>query len=302
MAGFFAIVLFSGAWARDADQGVLTADEHNPEPAAWTQELVEELDCVEGGDCGRVLGLGWWLQPNTGSLVGLRDLRGYDLPVSEDTHRLMTALSSPPRGPWYPVEEAPSMNLLRFAAVRVLLAEEEPETEEPLEAIPLSAAPVGAWRLPGLRPRAWLSPSAQPVEGPGLALAAISQSDLRSAPPVEGLDEALQGEGEIVPVDLAEPGASRRRVLLQTDRPSFLVIAESWAPGWTALLDGEPVKVFRVGGAFMGVSIPSGEHELTMAYRPKGWIIGCWGGASGWAILMGLIWLRRRSSRPADRS
>ena len=211
----------------------------------------------------------------------------------------MDALSSPPQGPWYPVENVPSLHLLRFAGVRALLSDTEPDSAESLESIPLGSAPVQAWRVPGEIPRAWLAPRAQPVGDPGVALAAISESDLRSDPPVEGLAQPLQGEGTMVPVSVEELGASRRRMMLKTDHASLLVLSESWAPGWMATLNGKEVPVLRVGGAFMGVEVQAGESELRLEYRPRGWSLGC--GASGlglllWAGLAGLR-MRRRPRR-----
>ena len=123
-----ALVLGTGLWARWDDQRSLPADAHDPAPAPWTTELRAALGCP-GSDqrCPRVLGLGWALQPNTGALAGLPDLRGYDLPVSADTQRLMTALNPRPKGPWYPVG-LPSTALLRFLGVGAVLTPPAPRS------------------------------------------------------------------------------------------------------------------------------------------------------------------------------
>ena len=55
----------------------------------------------------------------------------------------------------------------------------------------------------------------------------------------------------------------------------MLVWASSYAPGWSAHLDGEPVPVTRVNGVFTGACIPAaGSHELTFRYFPPGLIAG----------------------------
>jgi len=298
LAGLVVVVLFSGAWARESDQGILSADAHDPSPAEWTQELAREVGCADD-DCARVLGLGWWLQPNTGSLAGLRDLRGYDLPVSEDTHRLMAALSSPPRSPWYPVDELPSLHLLRFAGVRAVLAPDQPGALEPLA---LGPSPVNAWRVPGEVLRAWVSPSAVKADSPEAALRAISEQDLRARPPVEGLHSPLEGTGEILPVELHETGNSTRHLEVETESPGLLVVSEAWAPGWSARIDGEEVSVLRVGGAFMGVRLVPGRHEVFLSYEPDGWLYGRWFGLLGLVVLGSAISILRHRDRRDQRT
>jgi hypothetical protein len=62
---------------------------------------------------------------------------------------------------------------------------------------------------------------------------------------------------------------------VETTRPAMLVWASSYAPGWSAHLDGEPVPVTRVNGVFTGACIPAaGSHKLTFRYFPPGLIAG----------------------------
>ncbi|MFT4975726.1 MAG: hypothetical protein ACI8S6_001619, partial [Myxococcota bacterium] len=192
-----AAVLVTGLAARHGDQGSLPAALHDPPPAAWTQTLREHL----GDD--RVLGLSWALQPNTGALVGLRDLRGYDLPVSKDTHRLMAALRQHPVAPWFPVDEVPPLGLLRFAAVSVVLA----LPDVPLDGVELELgeAPLHGVELSSVS-RAWLAGGAVPVGRPEDALRMISEGDLRGRPPVEGLSGPLGRAPSMVPLDVYEEG------------------------------------------------------------------------------------------------
>ena len=124
----------------------------------------------------------------------------------------MAALSSPPRGPWYPVDSVPSLHLLRFAGVRAIVSDSSLESSEAWAEIPLTDSPVLAWKVPGSIPRAWLSSSAQRVEGPEIALQAISSADLRSSPPVEDLTLELQVSGPIQPVSVVEQTSSTRQI------------------------------------------------------------------------------------------
>ncbi len=133
-AGPALLVLATAAWARHDDQAGLDPAQHAPEPAPWVDVL--RATAAEG----RVLGLGWALQPNTGSLVGLRDMRGYDLPVSRDTEALMARFDPVLERPWFQVATVPDLRLLQAWDVRALVA------PEPLDAVPsgLTAVAVDA--------------------------------------------------------------------------------------------------------------------------------------------------------------
>lgn len=50
---------------------------------------------------------------------------------------------------------------------------------------------------------------------------------------------------------------------------AFLVLADTYDPGWQAYLDGQATKIYEVNGALRGVIIPKGEHNLIMKYLPK---------------------------------
>jgi hypothetical protein len=67
-----------------------------------------------------------------------------------------------------------------------------------------------------------------------------------------------------------------------TDR-CFVVVADAWAPGWSARVDGRPVRLLLVDAALRGVTLPAGSHSLDLAYVPPGWNIG--------RLLAGLGWL-----------
>lgn len=292
------LVVGTGLHARWLDQSSLPAAEHAPAPAAWATRLREVVSEGPAGP-GRVLGLGWMVQPNTGALAGLRDLRGYDLPVSWVVHGLMGALSQPPRGPWYPVETLPSRALLDFAAVRAVVSDGPLEGLEELE---LGVSPVHAYALSLDAPRAWLATSWVPVASAeaGLRALQVAREAPRSSPPAwtRSLPPA-GGPAEVVAVVLTEDGASALELALPERAPAGLVVvADTWAPGWRARVDGAVAPVWLVGGAFRGVPVSEGARRVRLYYRPDGWIWGQWAAGAGLVLLVGLAlggWRRRRA-------
>ncbi len=302
------LVLTTGTWARWSDQHTLSASEHARSAAPWVAPVR-----AAAGD-GRILGVGWAAQPNTGALAGLRDLRGYDLPLSTDTHRLMSALSSRPRGPWYPVDSLPPASLLEWWNVRVLLAfpEDADAVSSWAEAagwdpLPLANdAPLAAWVDPTPGPSAWLASATVSVQQPeqGLQWIARSSASRHTVPVTDSSVRLQSAEASITPANRHWDGGSRM-TMNWTPRAdeTLLVVAEAWAPGWRARLgDGTAVAPVRVAGAAIGIPIPAGERSAVLYYRPDGWIQGQrLFGAGCVLLLLGLILPRlRRPALPSD--
>jgi hypothetical protein len=61
-------------------------------------------------------------------------------------------------------------------------------------------------------------------------------------------------------------------VVVEVDAPAagILVLAEAYAPGWEARVDGHPARVFRANYALRAVVVPAGRVRVAFAYRPAG--------------------------------
>src|SRR5205085_7395316 len=57
------------------------------------------------------------------------------------------------------------------------------------------------------------------------------------------------------------------RVQTSGERASLVVVAAAWFPGWEARIDGRPAPVLIADGAFLGVAVPAGEHQVTLVYK-----------------------------------
>jgi hypothetical protein len=105
------------------------------------------------------------------------------------------------------------------------------------------------------------------------------------APRASGLQprDAVALESDLVGVQLPAPARGGDAVVARAlgghldvrgDGPGVLVVAEGWDPGWSASLDGAPVRVFRVNHAQLGMVLPAGTHRVTLVYRPRGFLVG----------------------------
>jgi hypothetical protein len=55
------------------------------------------------------------------------------------------------------------------------------------------------------------------------------------------------------------------------DGACLLVVAQSWAPGWIASIDGEESPVVLANIAGLGVVVPPGRHSVELEYHPWRW-------------------------------
>lgn len=111
-------------------------------------------------------------------------------------------------------------------------------------------------------------------------------------------------DGRPLPATVVDHGPDRVDVEVRSPRRGWLVLADSWAPGWSAEVNGRPAPIRIANAAQRSVAIPSGTSHVTFVYRPAGWpwaplaalafIV-----AGGAAVLIGHI-RTRRTPHPAD--
>jgi hypothetical protein len=81
----------------------------------------------------------------------------------------------------------------------------------------------------------------------------------------------------------------------------FLLLADTFYPGWTATVDGRPVPLYRANIAVRGIDVPGGTHAVRFTYDPPGFRRGLLISAVSLTLL--LLWTAaaayaaRRSAR-----
>ena len=55
----------------------------------------------------------------------------------------------------------------------------------------------------------------------------------------------------------------------------WLVLHDSWDPGWRAWIDGQRTSIYPANLISRAVWVPEGEATLVMRYRPRGFPAGC---------------------------
>ena len=84
--------------------------------------------------------------------------------------------------------------------------------------------------------------------------------------PVSTLDAT--GVGDSGTVRVLDYQADSLRLSVRSPHVAFLVMAESFYPGWRAWIDGAAVEILRTDIAFRGLVVPAGTHEVTLRFAP----------------------------------
>ncbi|MBK9054210.1 MAG: YfhO family protein [Chloroflexi bacterium] len=56
--------------------------------------------------------------------------------------------------------------------------------------------------------------------------------------------------------------------------PGFVVLGDTYYPGWQARIDGQRTHVYRANSIVRAVYVPAGQHTITFTFRPPDFIIG----------------------------
>lgn len=86
----------------------------------------------------------------------------------------------------------------------------------------------------------------------------------------------------------------------RSQNDGLLYMADHYYPGWIAEIDGNPVSILKANGLNRAVTIPKGEHTLTLSYRPYVLQSGCVIAFIGLLIASMLVLLVSRSEKQAN--
>ncbi len=85
------------------------------------------------------------------------------------------------------------------------------------------------------------------------------------------------------------------RAEVRADTEGWLVLADTWYPGWQVRLDGDQGELLRANYLFQAVHVPAGQHTVDLIYQPFSFWLGSVCSLASLSLL-GLIglWRRRR--------
>jgi len=201
------------------------------------------------------------------------------------------------------VEETPAyLRLLQVGAVRHVIALHS----RGYESLPLVASLNGfpresirVYEVPQAVPRVYAVDGVTIANGTDAIPALID-------PRFDRFREIVLPEGEPVAPDVRFSGVcqitelrpDRVRVEAVLSQPGYVVLVDTFDPGWKATVDGRATPVLRANVAFRAVPVAAGRHEVMLLYRPASVF---WGLGISLATLLSLacgaaFWHHRRKS------
>ena len=171
--------------------------------------------------------------------------------------------------------------VLKVASIDVVLSDED--TRRPFDFIPpltsSGLGTIGIYRNREAIPRIHLASNAVIVSTEGEALRMIKDGfDVAGSVLIQGPASGL-GEGFKTSHESAErqstlevlddrPDRICVRLTPQLLRDAYLVVADTYYPGWQATVDGRPVQVFRANHAFRCVPLSAGASHVVLTFSP----------------------------------
>jgi hypothetical protein len=107
----------------------------------------------------------------------------------------------------------------------------------------------------------------------------LKEVDYRRQVILEGLVEPAAmlpaGEGsEFRSARLCAYGPNQVVVEVERTTPGYLVLTDTWYPGWMTTLDGTTAELYRANYLFRAVAVPAGKHEVVFTFAPTGYRVG----------------------------
>jgi hypothetical protein len=168
---------------------------------------------------------------------------------------------------------------------------------------PLKLGPselVGSAKIhknPGALPRARLMGQPVYVESPMRAINALDrlQDGIRDRLVIEDPDRPLSPDADPRgTATITRDDPEHVAVTTECPAPAYLVLADTFDPGWTATVDGRPAPIRPAWLTLRAVYLPAGRHEVVFRYSPAGFETGRAVSLAGLAVSVVLIaWPRR---------
>jgi len=244
---------------------------------------------LDFGDYGPADVRYWWgmreaLLPDLGIAERVPSANSFEPLVEGRYHALTSAIKDLPRNQ--------ALRLLGMMNVAYLL-DPAPDAGE----MAYRSPSVYVYRNPYALPRAFVACAAVPARSAEEALALATMPNFDPA-------RQVIVEARVAPSDRACTGW--QATLLRSDpnqvtiravlpQPGYLVLTDTYYPGWRVFVDGNRAAVLRANVAFRATALSAGEHEVVFRYRPRSFAAGVACSLLAWTGVGIALWIGRRA-------
>jgi len=118
---------------------------------------------------------------------------------------------------------------------------------------------------------------------------------LEEAPPgITPKGKKARGKGS---VEFVSKSNNRLRLLVKAPGRSFLVLNDTYFPGWKAFVDGRKTKIYRADYAFRAILLDAGTHHVEFVYDPISFKLGAGATFLGIIGCVAIVLVSRRKKK-----
>ncbi len=156
--------------------------------------------------------------------------------------------------------------------------------------------------------RIWVVTTAQIVENADAALQSLFKPGFDPAATVilEADDPGIAAKHALPSPPITPPTPSPRIVFYSAEDVTivatlpidgWIVLSDTWYPGWAVYVDGRPAELLHADYAFRGVAMPQGTHRIEFRYEPASFVWGLGISSLSLIVYLGLLIFNHRSAR-----
>jgi hypothetical protein len=216
-----------------------------------------------------VAALGFAMDPESATLYGLRDVRGYEAGLLDARHFAYWSSADPalaiPAPMHDPLLETPRASWLAAAGVSYVVS--PGLSPVPGAHVAYRTDGVTIWGISRVRPLAYAATTTVPVVNIQQALAALARDPLGPTVVEGSCCRSTDDAHAHVIVRSFQPGAVDLDVSVR--RRTTVVVLQSFWPGWVAQVDGKTTSIAAANVIFQAVRVPAGHHLVTLRYQPR---------------------------------
>jgi O-antigen/teichoic acid export membrane protein len=216
--------------------------------------------------------------PNAGMYFGIEDIRGYDSIIPKQYAEYMGALAPQDEllfnriAPFYDYQPLSSPLLDLLNVKYVLTTRPVPNPGYKL----VYDHEIKIYENEHVLPRAFLVPQARVIPDRANLLKELTAIDPAEQVLLEeGTPLADNNPGVRMPTPAIEKYSGSEVVITATvPYASYLVLSDSYYPGWIAQIDDEETQIYRADYNFRAVIVPAGTHTVRFKYSPLSFKVG----------------------------
>ncbi len=241
----------------------------------------------------RVSATGLILNPNSGMVFNLADIRGYDPVTPRRYLDLISRLEGHFPIHYHSLFIKASSPLFDLLNVKYVLTEQQLTSKWKL--VYQDEGPVKVYQNQDVLPRAFMVYKAEIVETAEASLERVIDKtfNFKEAVVLEKRPSGWTEPPEIsqfsAEVNIIDYQPNQMILKVATTANGLLILTDTYMPGWKARLDGQETQVYIANHAFRAVVVPAGTHQIKFIYQPLTFWIGS--GISLLSLFFLLAWL-----------